>query len=170
MLQQNKIPLQIIQKPPIFRRLTDTSEETTDAEPEETVSVTETTPAEALYKAKAAAWKMPEELGTLQTVRIYEDDVYLLGTRQNDLQQTESVLYHAKADTEPEFAPLYANANASAFVGLTDFDVLSDGTICGLICENTDAVPYEDPTFNPDEFDWESYYENYATVSAGVVR
>ena len=106
---------------------------------------------------------MPEELGTLQTVRIYEDDVYLLGTRQNDLQQTESVLYHAKADTEPEFAPLYANANASAFVGLTDFDVLSDGTICGLICENTDAVPYEDPTFNPDEFDWESYYENYAT-------
>ncbi|MFQ9094344.1 MAG: hypothetical protein ACLR5S_08680 [Ruminococcus sp.] len=29
-----------------------------------------------------------------------------------------------------EFAPLYANANASAFVGLTDFDVLSDGTIC----------------------------------------
>ena len=143
--------------------VTDTSEETTDAEPEETVSVTETTPAEALYKAKAAAWKMPEELGTLQTVRIYEDDVYLLGTRQNDLQQTESVLYHAKADTEPEFAPLYANANASAFVGLTDFDVLSDGTICGLICENTDAVPYEDPTFNPDEFDWESYYENYAT-------
>ena len=113
--------------------VTDTSEEITDAEPEETVSVTETTPAEALYKAKAAAWKMPEELGTLQTVRIYEDDVYLLGTRQNDLQQTESVLYHAKADTEPEFAPLYANANASAFVGLTDFDVLSDGTICGLI-------------------------------------
>ena len=35
--------------------VTDTSEETTDAEPEETVSVTETTPAEALYKAKAAA-------------------------------------------------------------------------------------------------------------------
>ncbi|MFQ9094345.1 MAG: hypothetical protein ACLR5S_08685 [Ruminococcus sp.] len=32
-----------------------------------------------------------------------------------------------------------------------------------MICENTDAVPYEDPTFNPDELDWESYYENYAT-------
>ena len=48
-------------------------------------------------------------------------------------------------------------------MGLTDFDVLSDGTICGLLCENADAVPYEDPTFNPDDFDWESYYENYAT-------
>ncbi|MFR6496348.1 MAG: hypothetical protein ACLUOF_08130 [Ruminococcus sp.] len=142
--------------------VTDTSEEITDAEPEETVSVTETTPPRHCIKQKLPhgkcrrSWEHSRLFAFMRTMSTCSG-------AQNDLQQTESVLYHAKADTEPEFAPLYANANASAFVGLTDFDVLSDGTICGLICENTDAVPYEDPTFNPDEFDWESYYENYAT-------
>ena len=110
--------------------------------------------------------ELPEELGSLQAVRVYQNTVYLLGVRQNAAQQSESVLYCVSEDAEsaePVFTPLYPNSNASDFVGLTDFDVLSDGTICGLLCENADAVPYEDPTFNPDDFDWESYYENYAT-------
>ena len=142
--------------------VTDTSEITAE-ETKETTSVTTTELPEAMHQAKAVSWKLPEELGALQAVRMYGNDVYLLGTRQNEAQQTESVLYHASAVSEPEFVPLYENADVSAFIGLTDFDVLSDGTVCGLLCENADAVPYEDPTFDSDQFDWESYYENYAT-------
>lgn len=97
--------------------VTDTSEETTDAEPEETVSVTETTPAEALYKAKAAAWKMPEELGTLQTVRIYEDDVYLLGTRQERLAADRKRVVSCKGGYGTGICTAVRQCNASLLSG-----------------------------------------------------
>lgn len=142
--------------------ITDASETVTE-DTQETTTFTTTELPMARYQAKAVLWDLPDELGALQAVRTYGNDVYLLGVRQNEAQQLESVLYCADAESDPEFVPLYANADHSAFIGLTDFDVLSDGTVCGLLCENIDAVPYENPTFDPDQFDWESYYENYAT-------
>lgn len=129
----------------------------------ETTLTTEAELPEPAFEADVTAWKLPEELGLLQTVRVYNGEIYLLGIQQSEVQQQKSVLFHASAEEEPVFTPLFETADETNFVGLTDFDVLSDGTICGLVCENTDAVPYEDPTFDPDQFDWESYYENYAT-------
>lgn len=118
---------------------------------------------EPAFEADVTAWKLPEELGTLQTVRVYNGEIYLLGVQHSDTQQQKSILFRASVEEEPVFTPLFDSADEINFVGLTDFDVLSDGTICGLVCENSNAVPYEDPTFDPDQFDWESYYENYTT-------
>lgn len=154
-------------KPPAATELpplvTTAPTDTTLAETEETTLSSKAELLEPAFEADLTAWKLPEELGTLQMVRVHNDEVYLLGIQQDEAKQTQSVLFHATADPEPVFTPLFTNANAADFVGLTDFDVLSDGSICGLICEDGNEVPYEDPTFNPDEFDWETYYENYTT-------
>lgn len=135
--------------------------ETLQTTVETTLSV-ETELPEPAFEATVAAWELPEELGTLQTVRVHNGEIYLLGIQQSETQQ-KSVLFRATAEEEPEFTPLFDSVNEINFLGLMDFDVLSDGTICGLVCENSNAVPYEDPTFDPQQFDWESYYENYAT-------
>ncbi len=158
-------PKKMTDLPPLVTEIS-TEDTTVEISTETTLVTEEAELPEPVYQAKVTAWELPEELGSLQAVRVYQNTVYLLGVRQNAAQQSESVLYCVSEDAEsaePVFTPLYPNSNASDFVGLTDFDVLSDGTICGLLCENADAVPYEDPTFNPDDFDWESYYENYAT-------
>lgn len=158
-------PKKMTDLPPLVTEIS-TEDTTAEISTETTLVTEEAELPEPVYQAKVTAWELPEELGSLQAVRVYQNTVYLLGVRQNAAQQSESVLYCVSEDAEsaePVFTPLYPNSNASDFVGLTDFDVLSDGTICGLLCENADAVPYEDPTFNPDDFDWESYYENYAT-------
>ncbi|MGN1404285.1 MAG: hypothetical protein ACI4XB_08180 [Ruminococcus sp.] len=118
---------------------------------------------EPAFEADVTAWKLPDELGTLQAVRVHNGEIYLLGVQQSETQQQKSILFRASAEEEPVFTPLFDTADEINFVGLTDFDVLSDGTICGLVCENSNAVPYEDPTFDPEQFDWESYYENYTT-------
>lgn len=118
---------------------------------------------EPLFQSELVSWELPETLGSLKAVRTREDVVYLLGIQQDDTQQLTGQLYYASATDEPTFALLYPSANEADFVGLTDFDVLSDGTICGLICENTNTIPYDDPEFDPETFDWDAYYENYAT-------
>lgn len=142
--------------------VTDLQTETSQTTVETTLSAESDLP-EPAFEADVTAWKLPEELGTLQAVRVYDGDVYLLGIQQDETQQQKSILFRASAEDEPVFTPLFHAADETNFIGLTDFDILSDGTICGLVCENSNAVPYEDPTFDPEQFDWESYYENYAT-------
>lgn len=129
----------------------------------ETTIQTTTTPAEPSYIAQLESWEFPEEFGALKEVRSYQGEIYLLGVRQDDTQQMKSRIYRATAESEPVFTPLFSDADEADFIGLTDFDILSDGTICGLICENTNVIPYEDPTFDAETFDWDTYYENYAT-------
>lgn len=142
--------------------VTTTEEEIETSETTELPVTTEL--AEPAFDADIFAWKMPDELGNLKTVRCYNGDIYLLGIQQEEeADQNKGILFRASAEADPEFVPLFPNADSANFSGLTDFDVLSDGTICGLLCENSAEVPYDDPNFNPDTFDWESYYENYAT-------
>lgn len=134
-------------------------------------SVTETTVAQAqemeempLYHSVVREWTLPETLEELYQIRVQKERVYLLGAyHEEETQKVQSVLYYAQVGDTPEFVPLFDQADESDFMGLTDFTVLSDGTICGLLCTNAEEVPYEDPNFHPDTFDWESYYENYMT-------
>lgn len=138
-------PKKMTDLPPLVTEIS-TEDTTAEISTETTLVTEEAELPEPVYQAKVTAWELPEELGSLQAVRVYQNTVYLLGVRQNAAQQSESVLYCVSEDAEsaePVFTPLYPNSNASDFVGLTDFDVLSDGTICGLLCENADAVPYD---------------------------
>ena len=116
-----------------------------------------------LFSGEISDWELPAELGTLQSIRFSDGKLYLLGVQQQESGQGSGVLFCTPAQAEPEFQMLYPDADPAGFSGLTDFDVLSDGTVCGLICQNATEIPYEDSDFDPDTFDWETYYENYAT-------
>ncbi len=132
-------------------------------ETEEVTEVTTTTEAEALYVAQVETWELPEEFGYLQEVRVCGDAVYLLSLEQTLSSETKGILFRVEEEPEPTFTQLFTNAAESDFIGLTDFDVLSDGTICGLVCESTNSVPYEDPTYDAETFDWDTYYETNTT-------
>lgn len=138
-----------------------------DSDESEAVSENDTKPQEEAdlpaFQGKATQWKLPEELGSVQVIRYYDGCVYLLGQYQNEDELTKSVLFRAAVQPEPQFSQLFSGDAAENMQGMVDFTILSDGTICGLICENSTAVPYDDPDFDPNEFDWESYYENYST-------
>lgn len=116
-----------------------------------------------LFSGEISDWELPAELGTLQSIRFSDGKLYLLGVQQQESGQGSGVLFCTPAQAEPEFQMLYPDADPAGFSGLTNFDVLSDGTVCGLICQNATEIPYEDSDFDPDTFDWETYYENYAT-------
>lgn len=157
---------------------TETSDDTLTAElpplvtttlDEQTTETTETsvqttaTQAQTAYCAQLESIDFPEEFGVLKEVRTYQGEVYLLSIQQDDTQQSLGCIYRMTAEAEPIFTKLFSGADEADFLGLTDFDILLDGTICGLLCENTNTIPYEGPTFDPDTFDWDTYYENYTT-------
>lgn len=130
---------------------------------ETTVSTMETEPSEPRYSGMLAEWKLPEEMDSLQTVRFRNHEIYILGLEQDEMQQTYGVLFWASPEQDLEFRALFPSAESTSFSGLMDFDVLSDGTICGLLCEGTGTISFNDPNFDPNTFDWEAYYENYIT-------
>lgn len=143
--------------PPFITSDTVSTETTEISEETETETATMEDPT---YLAYVASWEFPENFGSLQEVRVYQDQVYLLSLEQTESMETKGVLFCASAEPEPVFTELFADADEENFIGLTDFDILSDGTICGLLCENTVSVPYDDPNFDEETFDWDTYYEN----------
>ncbi len=143
-----------------------TSKQTTTSDVTFSESATvQAEPADPIYyHGVTSQWNLPAVMQELYRVRVYHDTIYILGASYDEeTNEIKSILYWAKVEEDPEFKPVYENYTDSIFNGLIDFDVMSDGTLCGLLCENANEVPYEDPTFHPDEFDWEHYYENYAT-------
>ena len=144
------------------------TDETTVTETEMTATETtettvKTTEADPLYAAELETWVLPDEFGTLQKVRVFEGKVYLMSLQQTESAETKGVFFRADAEPEPTFTQLFFSADESDFIGLTDFDILSDGTVCGLLCESTNEIPYEDSDFDAETFDWDTYYETNTT-------
>ena len=102
-------PKKMTDLPPLVTEIS-TEDTTAEISTETTLVTEEAELPEPVYQAKVTAWELPEELGSLQAVRVYQNTVYLLGVRQNAAQQSESVLYCVSEDAEsaePVFTPLY---------------------------------------------------------------
>lgn len=132
---------------------TEETTSTTQAETEETTSATLDDP---LYTAQVYTYDFPEEYGTLQTMRVCEDNVYVLSYQETDQDETVGVLLQMNITdvSNVTYTPLFPGADDDDFAGLQDFDVLSNGTICGLICDDATLMSYvtegEEDTYTQD--------------------
>ena len=81
-------PKKMTDLPPLVTEIS-TEDTTAEISTETTLVTEEAELPEPVYQAKVTAWELPEELGSLQAVRVYQNTVYLLGVRQNAAQQSK---------------------------------------------------------------------------------
>lgn len=134
------------------------TESDTQGEEEETiVTTTCSLPIEESYPVETSSWELPSEMGEIQTVHCYGESIYVLGIVQDKEQaQSSGIIYQTNTASDEDLTRVYDTEEDTNFIGLTDFDVMSDGTICGLICDsNTILVGNEE-----EDIDWETYYSD----------